>query len=183
MKPSNGKLLVATPELLMDHIFNQSVLLLAEHNNKGSMAFMLNKPLILRLNDIFPEIPTGIQLWNGGPVETSNLFYVHNVPELIPESIHFDAEKKLYIGGDFSFIRELFKEQMIDENNIRFFLGYSGWAPSQLEEEIKDKAWFVTSNDIDVFNLNPGHIWKEKIVAINPENVIWKNAPLNPNLN
>ncbi len=183
MKPSSGKLLVATPELLLDHIFNQSVLLLTEHNSKGSMAFMLNKPLILRLNDVFPEIPSNIQLWNGGPVETANLFYIHNVPELIPEGFLFDTEKKLYIGGDFAMIKGLLKEGNLDENNIRFFLGYSGWAPGQLEDEIKEKAWFVTSNDLNIFDINPRNIWKEKIVAIDPENVIWKNAPLNPYLN
>ena len=183
MKPSNGKILVATPELLMDHIFNQGVLLLTEYNDKGSMAFMLNKPLILRLNDIFPEIPSNIQLWNGGPVETSNLFYIHNVPELIPDSILFDETKKLYIGGDFNYIKNLLNQDLLDENNIRFFLGYSGWAPHQLENEIKEKAWFVTHNDFNIFDINPRNIWKEKIVAVNPKNVIWKNAPLNPNLN
>ena len=183
MKLSNGKILVATPELLMDHIFNQGVLLLAEHNDNGSMAFMLNKPLILRLNDVFPEIPSNIQLWNGGPVETSNLFYIHNVPELIPDGILFDDSKDLYIGGDFNHIKDLLNKDLLDESNIRFFLGYSGWAPGQLEDEIKQKAWFVTQNDFNIFDLNPRNIWKEKIVAINPENVIWKNAPLNPNLN
>ncbi len=183
MIQKNGKLLVSTPELLMDHIFNQSVLLITEYSEKGSMAFILNKPLILRLNDIFPEIPSNIQVWNGGPVETSNLFYIHNVPELIPEAIEFDAEKKLYLGGDFNFIKDLFNEQLLDENNIRFFLGYSGWGPRQLEDEIEEKVWFVTPNDIDVFDINPRKIWKEKIVAVDPENVIWKNAPLNPHLN
>ncbi len=183
MKPGSGKLLVATPELLLDHIFNQSVLLLTEHNDKGSMAFILNKPVILRLNDIFPEIPANIQLWNGGPVETSNLFFIHNVPGLIPDGFLFDPVKKLYIGGDFATIKHLFKENLLDQNNIRFFLGYSGWAPGQLTGEIKEKAWFVTPNDINVFDINPRNIWKEKIIAINPENVIWKNAPLNPYLN
>ena len=183
MKPKNGRLLVATPELLLDHFFNQSVLLLTEHNDKGSMAFMLNKPLILRLNDIFNDIPSGFQLWNGGPVESSNLFYLHNVPHLIPKSIPFDSAKNLHIGGDFNIVKTLLKEQVIDENNIRFFLGYSGWAPKQLEDEIADKAWFVTRNDIDIFDFNPRDIWKEKIVDIDPENIIWKNAPSNPHLN
>ncbi len=183
MKPSSGKLLVSTPELLMDHIFNQSVLLLSEHNDRGSMAFMLNKPLILRLNDVFPDIPSNIQIWNGGPVETSNLFYIHNLPELIPHAIPFDKTNNLYIGGDFQLIKQLLKDGLIDENHIRFFLGYSGWAPGQLQDEIKEKAWFIMPNDINIFDINPRNIWKEKIVAINPENVIWKNAPLNPHLN
>jgi len=183
MKLSGGKLLISTPELLMDHIFNQSVLLLAEHNDKGSMGFILNKPLILRLNDIFDEIPSNIQLWNGGPVDTTNMYYIHNVPDLVPDSIVIDESKDLYLGGNFQTIKELLQTRKIDSNNIRFFLGYSGWAPYQLNDEIKEKAWFVTPNDINMFDINPKNIWKEKIVAVNPDNVIWQNAPLNPHLN
>ena len=183
MELSTGKLLVSTPALLMDHIFNQSVLLLTEHNDKGSMGFIMNKPLILRLNDVFDDIPANIQLWNGGPVETGNMFYIHNRPDLIPQGIPFDISKNLYIGGDFEIIRQLLKDKIINDQQIRFFLGYSGWAPQQLQNEIKEKAWFVTSNDLDLFQLNPRNIWKEKIVAINPDNIIWQNSPLNPQLN
>ncbi len=183
MEISSGKLLIATPELLMDHIFNQSVLLLTEHNDKGSMAFTVNKPLALRLNDIFEDIPANIQLWNGGPVETGNMFYIHNKPDLIPFSIPFDAKKNLHIGGDFEVIKKLLQDKIIDDRHIKFFLGYSGWAPGQLAREIKEKAWFVTPNDIDLFRVNPKDVWKEKIVSVNPNNIIWKNAPLNPHLN
>ncbi len=183
MKLTGGKLLVSTPELLMDHIFNQSVLVLSEHNNKGSMGFIINKPLILRLNDVFEDIPQNIQLWNGGPVETANMFYIHNVPHLIPGAVAFDKDKDLYIGGDFKIIKKLLQDKVIDSRHIKFFLGYSGWAPGQLQEEVKEKAWFITNNDIDLFDVNPKNIWKEQIVAVNPANVIWKNAPLNPHLN
>ncbi len=183
MKLSSGKILVSTPELLMDHIFNQSVILLSEHNDKGSMGFIINKPLVLRLNDIFEDIPLNIQIWNGGPVESGNMFYIHNVPDLLPGSVVFDNIKNLYIGGDFNKVKTLLKEGQIDDKNIKFFLGYSGWAPEQLKDEVKEKAWFVTANDLDLFNLNPRNIWKDKIVAINPQNIIWKNAPLNPHLN
>jgi len=183
MKLTTNNILVSTPELLMDHIFNQSVLLITEHNDKGTMGFMVNKPLVLRLNDIFDDIPGNIQLWNGGPVEVGNMFYIHNKPDLIPYSVPFDTERNLAIGGDFKVIKELLKEKQLDNSNIKFFLGYSGWGPKQLQDEIKEKAWFVTQNDINLFDLNPKNIWKEKIVDIDPENIIWKNAPLNPHLN
>ena len=183
MKLSTGNILISTPELLLDHIFNQSVLLLSEHNDKGSMGFIVNKPLSIRLNDVFEDIPLNIQLWNGGPVETGSLFYIHTVPELVPFSIPFDLDKNLHIGGDFNQLKKALIEGAIDEKQVKFFLGYSGWSPTQLEEEIREKAWFVTPNDLDIINLNPRNVWKEKIVAVNPENIIWKNAPLNPHLN
>jgi len=183
MRLSQNNILVSTPELLMDHVFNQAVILLTEHNKGGSMGFIINKPLILRLNDIFQDIPLNIQLWSGGPVDVANMYYIHNVPDLLPESVLFNKEKELYIGGVFSKVKELLKNGTINEQNIKFFLGYSGWGAGQLIQEIKEKAWFVAENDLDIFNLNPKNIWKDKIVQINPDNIIWKNAPINPHLN
>jgi len=183
MKLEAGKLLVSTPELLLDHVFNQSVILLTEHNENGSMGFIINKPMIFSLKDAFKDIPVNIQLWNGGPVDPGNMFYLHNVPHLIPGSIPFDVDRDLYIGGDFNQIKKLLKEGTIDDRHIKFFLGYSGWGKQQLEDEIKEKAWFVTDNNLDLFRLNPKNVWKEKIVEIDPKNIIWKNAPLNPHLN
>ncbi len=183
MKIQAGKLLVSTPELLLDHVFNQSVILLTEHNANGSMGFIINKPLILRLNDVFDDVPVNLQLWNGGPVEPGNMFYLHNVAHLIQGSVPFDADRDLYIGGDFNQIKQLLKDRIIDDRNIKFFLGYSGWRKRQLDNEVIDKAWFVTDNNLDLFTLNPKNIWKEKIVEVDPKNIIWKNAPLNPHLN
>jgi putative transcriptional regulator len=157
--------------------------MLTEHNENGSMGFIINKPLILRLNDIFQDIPLNMQLWNGGPVEPANMYYIHNVPNLLPESVLFNKEKKLYIGGRFTLVKDLLKSGKINEQNIKFFLGYSGWSAGQLDKEIKEKAWFITDNNIDLFHLNPINLWKDKIIEIDPKNIIWKNAPLNPHLN
>lgn len=183
MKLARGKLLISSPELLMDHVFNQSVILLVEHNDNGSMGFIVNKALPIRLNDVFEEIPSGMQLWKGGPVETGNMFYMHNVPHMIPDSVLFEDARDLYVGGDFKRIKSLLQEGLIDDRNIKFFLGYSGWGPGQLQQEIEENAWTVTDNSIDIFELNPKDLWKEKIVEIDPNNIIWKNAPLNPHLN
>jgi len=183
MKLLPGNLLVSSPELLMDHVFNQSVVLMVEHNKNGSMGFIINKALPLRINDIFEDIPSNIQIWNGGPVETANLFYLHNTPHLIPDSILFDTSKDWYIGGNFERIKTLLKEKQIDDRHIKFFLGYAGWSPGQLEQEFEEKAWYVAPGNLDLFDLNPKNLWKEKIVEIDPKNIIWKNAPLNPHLN
>ena len=178
-----GKILLATPELLTDHVFSQSVILLVENNEKGSMGFILNKPESFNLKDFFKDLPHGFQLWKGGPVNTEHLFYIHNL-DIIPDSLSFDTEKKLFFGGDFSMIKKVLsvKKSLLNDN-IKFFLGYSGWAPGQLEQEINEKAWFVLDNDLDIFNINPKTIWKEKLIELNPKNIIWKNSPINPQLN
>ncbi len=183
MKPKKGDLLISSPELLLDHIFNQSVVLLTEHHREGSLGFMINKPLPVSLNDILPDMPSGIQLWNGGPVETNNLFYIHEIPNLLKGSTPIDLGENLYMGGDFEILKSLLVDKKIEKSQIKFFIGYSGWSKEQLEMEIFEKAWFVQKNNLNIFSINPKNIWKQKIVEVNPENAIWKNAPLNPNLN
>ncbi len=183
MNTLTGKLLLATPELLTDHIFSQAVILLAEHNEKGSMGFILNKPTPFLLSDFFPDMPVGFQLWNGGPVDEEMLFYVHNRPDLLPSSVCFDKKKPLCLGGDFPLVRKMLENKELDQNNLKFFMGYSGWGPGQLEAEIKEKAWYVVKNDIDIFQINPKDLWKQKLIALNPDNIVWKNSPINPKLN
>jgi len=183
MKNLTGKLLLATPELLTDHIFSQAVILLVEHNEKGSMGFILNKPSPFLLADFFPEMPIGFQLWNGGPVDDEMLFYLHNRPDLLPGSVCFDNKKNLCLGGDFQQLKDLIYDKEISHENLKFFMGYSGWGPGQLEEEINEKAWLVIENDIDIFQVNPKNLWQEKLIALNPENIIWKNSPRDPKLN
>ncbi len=178
-----GKLLISTPELLMDHIFNQSVILLSEQQENDNMGFIINKPLPIRLHDVFGDIPLNIQIWNGGPVEINNLFYLHNKPELIKQSILFNKEQQLYLGGNFELVKQLLIEKEIDETNIKFFLGYTGWGKQQLKDEISEKSWFVSVNDLDILNLNPKNVWKKKMIDIDPKNIIWQHAPLNPHLN
>ncbi len=183
MEKLTGKLLLATPELLTDHIFSQAVILLVEHNEKGSMGFILNKPSPFLLSDFFPEMPIGFQLWNGGPVDEEMLFYLHNKPELLPGSVCFDTQKPICLGGDFTLLKDLVTSKELTAKNLKFFMGYAGWGPGQLEQEIKEKAWFVIDNDLDIFQLNPKNLWKEKLIELNPQNIVWKNSPINPKLN
>jgi putative transcriptional regulator len=177
-----GYLLIASPELLTDHIFSKSVLLLVENNKTETMGFIVNQPLPLRLDDVFEDIPLNIQIWNGGPVETENLFYIHNNPNIL-DAVLFDIENGLYIGGNFQQVKELLLQTVLDETNIKFFLGYAGWGGGQLKAEISEKAWFVAHNNINLFNLDPKDLWSHKIIEVDPKNIIWKNAPSNPYLN
>src|SRR5574343_397479 len=85
--PKKGHLLIAEPSILGDVSFNRSVILLAEHNDEGSIGFILNKPLNYSINDLIPEIDAAFKIYNGGPVEQDNLYFIHNIPEIIPNSI------------------------------------------------------------------------------------------------
>src|SRR3990172_6945283 len=85
--PSQGKLLLSEP-FSSDPNFKRTVVLLAAHNEEGSVGFVLNRPMDLKLGQIIDEfkeckLPVG----DGGPVQRDSLFYIHTLGDEIPESI------------------------------------------------------------------------------------------------
>ena len=121
MTIKKGKILIAEPSIIGDISFNRSIILLADHNNEGSIGFILNKPLDYCLGDLIPEIESNLPIYNGGPVQQDNLYFIHKVAELIPESI--EISEGLFWSGNFEHVSKLVAEEKINENDIRFFLG------------------------------------------------------------
>lgn len=182
-KLTKGLLLVAEPSIIGDLSFNRSVILLADHNAEGSVGFILNKPLGYSIQDLIPEIEANFKIYNGGPVEQDNLYFIHNIPDLIPNSI--EISNGIYWGGDFESTKDLINEGKIKKNNIRFFLGYTGWDAQQLENEMAANSWIVSKNGYEnrIIGKSTTHFWKEKILELGGDYVIWSNAPENPILN
>ena len=94
MKPHKGKLLIAEPSILNDNSFNRAIVLLTEHSINNSVGFILNRQLQYTLNDLIPELNCNFPIYQGGPVEQDNLYFVHRVPDLIPDSI--EVEKGIF---------------------------------------------------------------------------------------
>ncbi|GAA4237482.1 YqgE/AlgH family protein [Postechiella marina] len=182
-KPKKGDLLIAEPAIIGDVSFNRSVVLLADHTQEGSIGFILNKPLEYSINDLVPEVEANFKVYNGGPVEQDNLYFIHKVPQLIPNSIEISLG--IFWGGDFSKVAELISDETINENDIRFFLGYSGWDTNQLESELKANSWLVTENVYkkNIIEKDYEFFWKEKMLELGGEYSIWSNAPENPSYN
>ena len=181
--PKKGNLLIAEPTIIGDVSFNRSIILLADHSLEGSIGFILNKPLDYTISDLVPEVEAPFKVYNGGPVEQDNLYFIHKIPNLIPNSIEISLG--IYWGGDFSKVAELIAKEIISENDIKFFLGYSGWEVNQLESELKTNSWVVTEN-IDknqIIEKNYETFWKEKMLEFGDDYSIWSNAPEDPNYN
>jgi putative transcriptional regulator len=134
------------------------------------------------LNDIIPEIKCDFIIYNGGPVAQENLYFIHNSPNLIPNSVKID--KNIYWGGDFETLTYLLNNNLLKASDIRFFLGYSGWSVDQLKEELSESSWVVTENKYpNLLQVKSDTLWKNQLMEFGGEYQIWANAPKNPSLN
>ena len=182
LKPTKGKLLIAEPSILNDSSFNRSIILITEHSENNSVGFIFNKPLNFTINDLLPEINADFTIYQGGPVEQDNLYFVHQVPELIPDSI--EVNNGIYWGGNFETLKNLLNNNLLQKNDIRFFLGYSGWEKNQLIDEINTKSWFISENDSeDIFAENDMFLWRKKLIQKGGDYKLWANAPSDVTLN
>ena len=182
-KLKKGHLLIAEPSIIGDRSFNRSVILLAEHNRDGWVGLIINKPLKYTIHDLVPEIKASFKIYNGGPVEQDTLYFIHNIPDLIPNSI--EISNGIYWGGEYESTKELINNGKIGKDNIRFFLGYTGWEEHQLETEMQGSSWIITKNNYEnkIIGKSPSHFWKKQIMELGGEYLIWYNAPENPYLN
>lgn len=177
-----GKLLIAEPSILNDMSFQRTIILLTEHTSKNSVGFILNRPLKYVLGDLLPDIKCDFTIYQGGPVEQDNLYFIHRIPHLLPDSI--EIANGLFWGGNFEELKFLLHEQIVNASDIRFFLGYSGWGSNQLENELQSKSWFVSNNDYkNVLAIDENTIWKNKLLEKGGSYKIWANAPKNVQLN
>lgn len=180
---NKGKILIAEPSILNDSSFNRSVILLTEHDENGSVGFIMNKPTSYTISDLIPDINSTHLVYNGGPVSEDNLYFIHCIPDLIPNSIEID--NGIYWAGDFETIKTLLKEDKVLKSEIRFFLGYTGWSVNQLEKEVKsDTSWMIKNNDYsNILKVRPNSFWRDELIKSGGEYQIWANSPEDPNMN
>ena len=183
LPPTKGHLLIAEPSITGDISFNRSVILLADHTSEGTIGFILNKPLEYTLSDFIPETVSTIKVYNGGPVEQDNLYFIHTVPHLIENST--EIANGIYWGGNFEDVLSGIVNKNITDKNIQFFLGYSGWDAFQLDEELVSNTWVVRENNhkANIIKDCCPAMWRNLMIELGGEYLIWSNAPENPSYN
>jgi len=175
-----GNILISEPSSDYDQPFNKSIVLLTEHNENGTVGFIMNKPLEFSINDLIPTIIASFSVFYGGPVSQDEIYFIHTKPEIITDGI--EIANGIYWGGNFENAITEINNGTIKKNNIRFFLGYSGWEINQLENEISSKNWIVVKNQYqsNILSKEASGFWKEKIQELGGDYLLWANAPENP---
>lgn len=181
-KPESGKLLLSEP-FLKDAYFSRSVILLAEHNEEGSYGLIINKPTHLSISELIEDFPAfDAPIYLGGPVNPNSVFYLHSLGNEIENCIK--VSDNLFFGGDIEQIKELILINRIKPSDIKFYSGYSGWVPKQLDRELKEKSWVVVDyQNINFLENTPQVLWNNILKKMGKEYAYWAISPIDPQLN
>lgn len=165
-----GQLLVAMPQML-DARFAKSVIYMCAHTEDGAMGLVVNK---LMDNINFPDLleqlglesalsERDIRVHFGGPVEVGRGFVLHTSDYVQDATMVIDEQIALTATTDIL-------KDIADGDGPRsslLALGYAGWGPGQLDNEIQQNGWLsVAADDGLVFGHDPDSIWQGALAKI-----------------
>jgi putative transcriptional regulator len=179
-----GHLLVASPKL-RDPNFFRAVVLLVQHDEKGSLGLVLNRPLELSVREAWQQLSAGV------PCEIDGHLHKGGPCEGVLMALHTDLEAsdvEVLDGVHFSTTKDAI-EHLVSHTggSVRLFVGYAGWSPGQLEAELTEGAWLTTPATGDrVFDIKQGS-WELLLRAIGRAALTqWvdpKDVPEDPSVN
>ena len=178
---SKGKLLVSAP--FLNDIFKRSVILITEHTEDGSVGFIINKPTDFKLHEVIEDFPEfDAKIFLGGPVQQNTLNFIHKSDIQLEGS--FEIAEGIYWNGNFEILKILIENGSLNPDDFRFFLGYSGWSPDQLENEIKGNSWYINNpTPENLFDDDSGKLWSKVLKSMGKEYSIISTFPEDPSVN
>ena len=136
-------LYIKSAAALIGSFFEHTTIIIVEHDEKGSLGFVTNKPFGKSLHELIEfNHAKPFPLMDGGPVDREHLFVLHKRPDLI------DGGKQIlngqYLGGNMEQVIEAINNMSVNEQEIQLFIGYCGWDPGELEAEAEEGSWIVS---------------------------------------
>jgi len=180
--PAKGRMLVSEP-YLPDPNFERTIILLCEHNEEGSFGFVLNKPSLAKIGDVMEDLKNiDAPVYIGGPVQQDTLHFIHQCADL-EDAV--EIHPGIYWGGDFESLLVKLDTRQIDVDDVKFFLGYSGWSAGQLNDELKVDSWIVSDriNRELIFETDHHEMWQKALKIMGGRFSVYSNYPVDPSLN
>lgn len=172
LQPAAGRLLISVP-LYNDLFFNRTVVLLTDYDQESTAGLILNKISDSTVNEMVPSVRIDRPIYLGGPVVSDLLFGMHN---------HQSSEENpllpdLYLGYD-DILLALIEHNAIPQLKYKFFVGYSGWLPGQLEDEINQSMWVVSQETAEfIFDTEDDKMWEVAVRHLGEDYLHWLSFP------
>lgn len=184
-KYGKGFFLIANP-VLPDPNFSRTVVLLCDHNDQGSFGLVINRSADLQVSEVFSNNTLlrtyQDKIFIGGPVAQSQVFYLCRSNKPLPEME--EIGDNLYLGMNWDALEEVLQTLESPRENIRFYLGYSGWGAGQLANEMSQRSWLTcTAKNFFVFGESEDSIWANVVKSLGKDFEYLLHAPLNPQWN
>jgi putative transcriptional regulator len=153
--------LIAMPGL-QDDLFARSVVYLCEHNERGALGLMVNKPADINLRDLFAKVEMSLAradlvespVFQGGPVQTERGFVLHDPMRAAGggDEIVYASTLRIPGGLEMTTSRDVLEALSTGAGPRRVLvtLGYSSWGEGQLESEIAENSWLTVAADAAV---------------------------------
>jgi putative transcriptional regulator len=167
----DGKLLIAMPGM-GDPRFDKSLIYICAHSEDGAMGLIINKPAVdLQFSDLLEQLKITpaqsyrpIEVHFGGPVEHGRGFVLHS-KDYIAEDSTLEVNDEFGMTATLDILEDI--SQGHGPNACLLALGYAGWGPGQLEEEIRANGWLTCDADAAlIFSPNNQDKWHDAIVSI-----------------
>lgn len=169
---------------LPDPNFNETVILMLEHNQEGAFGLIINRPLSITVHDAIPELEGDraykSPVFLGGPVQKEIILALHNGGELNSGT---EIIPSVYFEPSFNRLFSYFEGEEID-SKILTFMGYSGWGAGQLESEMEQDTWIIIPANTDlVFLEDPQQGWRKVLKTKGGLYRVFAETTNNPELN
>jgi putative transcriptional regulator len=177
-----GKLILDSGKLA-GSFFEKTVILICRHNESGAFGIVLNRPVKKKLgdaleSDVSEKIAT-VPLFLGGPVQPEFLSFLHETEDQ-PE---YDILPCLILGHSLDELKKKIEEEKTTLRT-RAFVGYAGWSPGQLENEMKTGAWFTHPGSLsNIFYAKPENLWRHILSQKGGIYQLIADCPPDPTLN
>ena len=153
-----GRILFFSPNEEETSYFTDSLIYICDHNQTGSLGLVFNRQLDLELGELFggmkinASYESNEKAFLGGPVNPGAIFILHSSEKLWKGTLQ--VSKQIAMSTDFEAIKDIAKGK--GPRNYLLTLGYTGWGPGQLMDEISENAWLSFSEDYDlIFETSP----------------------------
>ena len=140
MRDLKAGLYINSTAALIGSLFENTNILIVQHNEEGSIGFVTNKSFEKSLHELIEfNHSKPFPLMDGGPVDREHLFVLHKRPDLIHGGKQIP--NGLYLGGNMEQVIEAINTGVANKEEIQLFIGYCGWDAGELEAEVKEGSW------------------------------------------